>query len=93
MPVKVTVPTFIYELVATPVDVVLIYQSTGISDSSVVDWLPVTGIGQVGKLVLVIFGINSFTGLILIISDSTQSLFETLSLKHETGLTLTLTLP
>ena len=29
----------------------------------------------------------------LIISDSTQSLFETLSLKHETGLTLTLTLP
>jgi hypothetical protein len=34
--VNVTVPTFIYELVATPVDEVLIYQSTGISDSNVV---------------------------------------------------------
>ena len=65
---NVTVPTFIYELVATPVEVVLINQSTGISDSNVVDWLPVAGIGQVGRFVLVIFGINSFTGLILIIS-------------------------
>ena len=63
------------------------------SDSKVVEELPVTGIGQVGMFVLVILGINSSTGLILIISDSIQSLFETLSLEQETGLTLTFTLP
>ena len=82
-----------YELVATPVVVVFIYQSTGISDSNVVDKLPVNGIGHVGISVLVILGILSSTGLMLIISDSIQSLFDTLSLEHETGLTLTFTFP
>ena len=88
-----TVPALIYELVATQEVVVFMYQSTGISDSKVVDKLPVVGIGQVGRFVLVIFGINSFTGLMLIISDSTQSLLDTFPLKQDTGLTLTFTFP